>query len=342
MKRKESQNRQKKWVKSCCFACMAAFMGLLTVCGSACTPTKNNLSSSPPTTSNAVQSVPSPLGLDPENDPVIYTTESGLEIKYGGLDIEGTLASGALKGYPYFTMGTYDGAAVNWVIIGRATGEKVLIGSSSGEAMDILFSNWQDYAGIALRDYFINNYFETNTPAGAAIYADIKAKAYVAEKMLNLDFIVENSEIPAGSVLAFCERGLGVTWFDNASSWSSDYNSNIIINAFVNLYNSGLGLTDSQKSKIVPQTVTNLCNGSSTTTSSNQYLFPLAARGEKFDIARYLTTDSSRILNAGNLYWLRSGGSQYGAYIVNASGSVVESALNEDRYVRPACVISVK
>lgn len=338
MKRKESQILQKKWVKSCCFACMAAFMGLLTVCGSACTPTKNNLSSSPPTSSNAVQSVPSPLGLDPENDPVIYTTESGLEIKYGGLDIEGTLASGALKGYPYFTMGSYGGAAVNWVIIGRALGELTISAGAEG----VPFSAWRMAAGTALRDYFFNNYFETNTPAGAAIYEDIATKAYIATTELGLDFIVENSEIPAGSVLAFCERGLGVTWFDSGASWSSDYNSNIIINAFVNLYNSGLGLTDSQKSKIVPQTVTNICNGSSTTTSSNQYLFPLAARGEKFDIARYLTTDSSRILNAGDLYWLRSGDSIYGAWIVNASGTVTTSALNEDRYVRPACVISLE
>ena len=34
---------------------------------------------------------------------------------------EGKLTSGALSGYPYFTMGTYSSKAVNWVIIGKST-----------------------------------------------------------------------------------------------------------------------------------------------------------------------------------------------------------------------------
>ena len=179
MRKKESQFWQKKWAKSFCFACMAVFMGLLTVCGSACTPTQNNLSSSPPTSSSGVQVNPSPLGLDPENDPVIYTTESGLEIKYGGLDIEGTLESGELKGYPYFTMGTYGGYAVNWVIIGRATDVTQNFHIDGVET--VLFSNWKTNSMRRLSNYFMNNIFETTSPAGSAINSTTESKSYIVD-----------------------------------------------------------------------------------------------------------------------------------------------------------------
>ncbi|MFQ6749498.1 MAG: hypothetical protein ACLRFR_01485, partial [Clostridia bacterium] len=52
-------------------------------------------------------------GLDPENDPVVYTTVSGLEIKYAN-----SLTNTAFSGYTYFTMGKYKNNDVNWVIIG--------------------------------------------------------------------------------------------------------------------------------------------------------------------------------------------------------------------------------
>ena len=123
--------KKKTFLKSLSFTSLALLMGAAGVFAFA------PLGASPNNLANANEMVdqintkadgenikyaPSALGLDPENDPVIYTTESGLEIKYGGIDLNNSLASGKpLSGYPYFTMGTYNGYAVNWVIIGRNT-----------------------------------------------------------------------------------------------------------------------------------------------------------------------------------------------------------------------------
>ena len=72
------------------------------------------------------------LGLDPENDPIVATTDWGLDIKFhaageyqgaghlpGQKASNGNVSTAALKGYCYFTGGNYDGVTgLKWVIIG--------------------------------------------------------------------------------------------------------------------------------------------------------------------------------------------------------------------------------
>ena len=140
----ERRTKKNKFLKTTAVAVMACFMGLLTIL-SGCAPTQTNTNLEENglveggSSSGVMQSAPSPLGLDPENDPVIYTTESGLEIKFGGINVDASLASGALTGYPYFTMGTYSGYPVNWVIIGQNPNDVIL----SETINTFLFSAWK-------------------------------------------------------------------------------------------------------------------------------------------------------------------------------------------------------
>ena len=228
-----------------------------------------------------IKYAPSPLGLDPENDPVIYTTESGLEIKYGGDTVENSLASGALKGYPYFTMGTYGGYAVNWVIIGRNTNDKVFTSAIT----NFLFSKWKSTnnynSGVIESNahYFFNNTFESSTPAGSAINGVVPSKSYVADYTLATIQPIGNAEVPTGHCLVISECTLGTCKFnasgDNRYGNRYRYMSDAVYNyasetgkyahkytkqtpgtlyTYINnLYDSGLGLTEAQKNLIVPQ-----------------------------------------------------------------------------------------
>ena len=165
------------------------------------------------TTSGREEITTSGLGLDPKNDPVVYTTESGLEIKMsnafsttkGGKITTKTNRNYTytqdLTSYYYFTMGTYSGtvyvgdtttnaytvsnAPVNWVIIGL--GEKT--GYFVDSVMQYLFSTWQavfgyqDYANITTNGgYFFENIYETTTPAGQLIKNSINLKTYIMDK----------------------------------------------------------------------------------------------------------------------------------------------------------------
>ena len=245
-----------------------------------------------------IKYAPSPLGLDPENDPVIYTTESGLEIKYGGENVNDQIASGQpLAGYPYFTMGTYNGYAVNWVIIGRNTNDTVFTSAIT----NYLFSNWKTNTNLKSATYatkgyyFFNNTFETTTPAGSAINGVVPSKSYVADVTKATKSVVGKDEVSSGCVLAISEFVLDCSWFNatsGASSWDTQNSStnakgsryryiasnNSITQGYtfnytttggtlytkmVNLYNSELGLTSEQKTLIQGQKLkTAYTNGS--------------------------------------------------------------------------------
>ena len=107
---------KKNFFKPFCFfslSILVSFTGIL-----AFLPGNSNLNTFLSANLENVKYDLSPLGLDSENDPVVYTTEGGIEIKFGGSKFN----SGNLSGYTYFTMGTYNATPVNWVIIGRGLG----------------------------------------------------------------------------------------------------------------------------------------------------------------------------------------------------------------------------
>ena len=97
--------------------------------------------------SGKIKYAPSPLGLDPANDPVIYTTETGIEIKSSN-----AINNPNLSKYVYITMGSYDNYAINWLICGvpRLTSE-----SSSP-------------AGAAINAEISKNYYHSSPISGTS------------------------------------------------------------------------------------------------------------------------------------------------------------------------------
>ena len=177
-----------------------------------------------------IKYAPSPLGLDPENDPVIYTTESGLEIKSSNAAL--TTRSNPLK--VYFPMGTYNEYPLNWIIIGWST----------------------DNTSLST----IN---ENITPAGNAILADSNGTLQTiqfAEGLRNVNSAVKNSEIPSGYVLCTTECYLGT------DRWSTSDNggNNQFVAALNSRYTSfSATITEAQKSLIKDNTFFGLSyNGS--------------------------------------------------------------------------------
>ena len=317
--------------------CLIGFISVLTLFGTACTPTQSNTNQETTPTPPTVQSAPSALGLDPKTDPIIYTTESGLEIKYGGIDLNLT-ESGALEGYPYFTMGKYDNNAVNWVIIGRAENLTAIDNSIKS----YIFSNWQSNKTILnYAKYFFENIYDTKTPAGIAINNSIAQTAFMDYTTINLSKPTPNPEIDDDCVLAIADF-----WFQLAPN-SNDYNTSTIPAKMKNLYETDLNLTTDQQNAIKPQSFTNI-SYSGTSNSTNQNLFALAGRGEKFTYSTYL--DSATKLAAIGPQTFRSGAinqryyamdSYYGSGTVNTNntgGTYIYDKLSW----RPACVISLQ
>ena len=306
-----------------------------------------------------IKYAPSPLGLDPENDPVIYTTESGLEIKYGGESVSDQLASSQpLAGYPYFTMGTYNGYAVNWVIIGRNTNDTVFTSAISS----YLYSTWKTNNNVSsatfttkAKYWFNGGGYETTTPAGSAINGVVPSKSYVADVTKATKSVVGKDEVPSGCVLAVSEKCLGAAVFNTAAK--ANYETSSIKPLFDNLYSSGLGLTSAQKALIKSQTIQSTTSTNTTVTSSSKYFFPFAytisGYTQAYCIQTYLTSNALRIsydigTTTARQYWTRSGSIQYGAdaYYVTTAGGFGDcggepNVDNVTGGVRPICIIKL-
>ena len=303
------------------------------------------------------------LGLDPKNDPVIYTTESGLEIKYGGAttalgggnetgDFLADLQSGALSGYPYFTMGKYNGYDVNWVIIGKSTSGISASDFSNNITSYEKLSVWQTkLAESPTYKNWFENYFETYSPAGSLIEShgvlnDVTARNLLQKIQVSLlSSITANAEIDSGCVLAISEGALGQSTFGN----NIIYEGSAVQTYCQNLYYTNLNLTNSQKALIKPQTIiTNHTSQSTFCTSTEQYIF-LSAEGagiqynnikENFGYASYLSTSQYRLSVA---YWIRSSGYNNLSQVCSTSGSELfpNYSCSSTYYVRPAMVVKL-
>ena len=279
------------------------------------------------------------LNLNPDTDPTIYTTESGLEIKFGGATVE----SGGLTGYTYFQMGVYNDEPVNWIIIGY--NDSLTVESSIiQQRMD----SWYNANG---GDVLMNYLFNNNDPASSVIFDEAsRGEAIVMHSIIvTITNAVQNTtELDAGEYLCISEKALGSSVFyayrDGQLSYVRDYNSDLCdLKTYIeNLYNEGLNLTETAKALIQPQTLTNYW-ATTTSTTSDAYLFPLAARGENFNVSTYLTTGTARCIDNVN-YWLRSGAekindSAHYVYADAGTGAVYTSGVWTSYGVRPAFVI---
>ena len=301
------------------------------------------------------------LELDPENDPVIYTTESGLEIKYaqainlgsgdkhtssGTIGGVATIPSG-LSGYAYISLGTYDNKPINWIIIGY---------NSSSTTVNV---NYNFDAAVAFSTYLANpsayNSFagslETSTDAGSLISNAANNGLVYGKWALSvaLDYsLAVNAaskgltELSSGEVLVLCEGNTGSSWFKNGDSV---YSSSDLQTAMRNLYypetgKNGAEFTEVEAALIVPKTLTTASSDSLT-----EYLFPLGsskrASTESFAVENYLNSDAKR--NIGANWWLRSRNTANStfAYLVLADGVVSYGGTPFSQGVRPAMVLQI-
>ena len=188
------------------------------------------------------------LGLDPKNDPVVYTTESGLEIRMSGTNqYTGTVTTTTNKGYTYtqdltsfyyFTMGTYSGTIytvasgsktanyvvsnepINWIILGLGENTEYFLDGVGKN----LFSTWKDsYWGQSSSSntngrYFFSDIYETYSPAGQLIDSVVSAKTYIMDKVKASIPIDPADEIPEGCMLVLSEKLLGQMYFNSSGS----------------------------------------------------------------------------------------------------------------------------
>ena len=235
----QTSKSKRKFLKTFSFTSLALLMGIVGTFAFA--PLGISSAQEQPTTTTG-------LGLDPKNDPVVYTTESGLEIRmsnasqYSGTSTFTTNMNVSLTqdltNFYYFTMGTFSGsihtaaggsttasysvsnAPINWIILGLGSHSNDFVESIS----DYLFSAIKNnsYLFSNTENYF-NNEYETDSPAGQLIDNTISTKTYLMAKVK--DSIKIHTDIPKGCMLVLSEKLLGNMYFNstgaiNSTSWA--------------------------------------------------------------------------------------------------------------------------
>ena len=311
------------------------------------------------------------------DDPVIYTTESGLEIKWGNAapnNIKTQLGSGNLSAFPYFT--TSDGSTTyTWVIIGRNSDTGVFASAVSS----YLFSNWKTstYSSTtyinknAYSKRFFDSTYESTTPAGSAINSVVSSKSYVMDFAHNATPKTNDAEIPSGCVLVLANDSIttganNVTYAYSTSHtnyrfpyYNSTYNTDLK-NAMNNYYiNKSLGLS-SIIDKIQNVTIKTYEYSWESSgdwawrlASITGYIFPLcaSANGSTFRWATYLTAAQFKLsarqwvrgcVTAYNGNYYSKVGNVYHYYgWCNDNGSDVYAAGNNVYGYRPAFVLKI-
>ena len=324
---------------------------------------------------NIINSGSKGLGLDPENDPIVATTDWGLDIQFhaagegtwkSSMSTNGSVSSSALSGYLYFTGGTYSNVSLKWVIIGYSTN------TATGP--------------VAVPGTNVSSLVPDSSPAGSSITSHAASQQVYVNSYKSPTFTnaVGNAEIPAGCVLCISEKNLLNAVY--TSAYGSDAGDGYYYGArwvksdlrttMSNLCNSGIAGFDTIRAKI--QTVSlntysyrykvsdgtqaigkdtssdkffalaNSTYGTNDAVHYNTSTYPQNYRLETYLGATYASYASKRISYTHNTttayrWWLRSGISSfyYGACFVNSSGCVDGYSVNYSYGVRPAFVLKL-
>ena len=168
------------------------------------------------------------LIIPKSDDPIVYTTQSGLEIKWGTslpTTFNQNLSTGNLKGFPYFTT-TKGSNTYIWVIIGRNPETNLFTNTLS----KFLFSAWKNsgikYGNVTTNgSVYFNDTYETVSPAGALIDSAISSKTYVYDYTVMNNTLKPNAEIDPGHVLVlsnYCiETNLSGKWYNGTNAPSA-------------------------------------------------------------------------------------------------------------------------
>ncbi|MBR2433746.1 MAG: hypothetical protein IKB21_04015, partial [Clostridia bacterium] len=272
------------------------------------------------------------LELDPENDPVIFTTDYGLEIKLHDAGVP----SISLKG----SNGSTTVSSTSWNYISAGGYNWIIIGSYSTSSYTISTLTGTQYSTIgSLAD---------STPAGTAVKGDVSKQVIKINNLTVPAFSNAkagyNGEIPFGCVLCLCATNITSTTFGSNNNYSGSNLQSYINNT---VYGSDSELSIGlQGLSIVPQKLTTLYAASEPSIIENAYVFPLAFRSntESFYLRSYLDTNTKS--NIGASWWLRSGIASYSsrAYYVYTDGSVGNSGnygVTHSYGVRPAFVLQL-
>ena len=285
------------------------------------------------------------MELDPEKDPVIYTTDYGLEIKShnaAGLpDItvndptgKGTIATQGGTTWNYISAGGY-----NWIIIGQYSSSSYSFNPSP------LAGNM--YSGNNPDGTDAGNAIESASENGLLQAGTITIPAFTNA------VVPSNGEIPIGCVLCLAASKIGSATdaikFNEIWTLGNNYKGSNL-EKFINetIYGGTSILSmELQGLPIVPQKLTTLYYNYATSIIENAYVFPLAGYNntESFYINTYLDTKTKRTIIDN--WWLRTGFVSYAAYAysIDASGDIfydrqgygysVDTLLN----LRPAFVL---
>ena len=331
----------KKIFKKLAFSGLAVCIGALALLGCACTPatsaTQGTHGASSGTDGGASRPAgtnTSPFGLNPATDPTVYTTSTGLEIKYAN-----ELSNSNLAGYTYFTMGEYEGTPINWVIIGYDPSVSGYVGEFSGESIG--------QGGLIQGEHNVNSTLD-NSPMGNAIRKEFFAISNQA---------VENEEIGDGCVLCLSEDVIGSALAHDPTRYSSSNLRTYINNLYSTMFN------DFEKTLIIPQTLKTRYWNWAEDTQVTDSLFPLATgwyftgsghlysssgAEQNFCAEDYMgsTTDiSAPLLSASaNFWWRSTAPANYNyrcAFFVTAGGNFGAYNPNATFYVRPAFVMKL-
>ena len=262
------------------------------------------------------------LGLDPENDPVVFTTDYGLEIKYAN-----ALTNTNLAGYTYFTMGEYDGTPINWVIIGYSPNMAQFVGEFTGETGPDKNPTQGENNQIFTVD---------DTPAGMAVRHDMLAISSEA---------VESAELLEGCVLCLCAGTIGTIAHSSIPNPKTSFYVDLEIGSAIStIYNN---ITSVVRNAIQLTSLKTFCySGGYRVIEHEEYLFPLATSdvnsSQNFCIETYIGYGTKA--NIGVQWWLRSGNNGYPNKLrcVNSSGSAYNSDVyGGPHYLRPAFVLKI-
>ena len=350
--------KKSKFLKPFSFTSLALLMGIagtmaFAPIGTTTTPIAN---------ANEISTESGGLITPKADDPIIYTTESGLEIKWGNAlpsTYNKHLSSGNLNYFPYFT--TSNGSTIyTWVIIGISS-SFTITGRDFYSQTPTLVSNTTATKAAKFRDYYDSSIKDT-TPAGTAIAAE-NSKQYM------IDSVVQNAEIPSGCVLALLNSYLDSSaWYITSAGAQSTSQSNEDTfqdqersttsttavygswcrpwsNCYGYTINDTFGFGSDLNNVQIPtlqQRGYSANEGTSTLTATLLKFFPLGGSNyssENFKWQTYLTATQYKTSVA---IWGRSMYNASSPYYTNTSGTVsYYSSCKSTAYLRPACILKI-
>ena len=356
-----TKKQKRKLLKIIGASSLAFFMGIGTLCGVLIAPMGATSASNAGDLAALAQSadraqeewsagiMSGNLNLDPENDPVVWVTDNGFEIKSHNVSVSSGTTTVSTVSYKYVTLGSW-----NWIIIGYST--KSLNQSISG-VVNVANTSYSDYISITDTTNIVNKLGTDTTDAGSIIKSaslEKNARIYISgvsvPTKLKTIFTnaVGNTEIPYGCVLCLCAGTTGTSIYEDSKTYKAYFPGSDLDTAMTTVYNS---ISSAAGGAIQSTSLTTYWyNGSAATKyTHSEYLFPLACStywsnySQNYCVETYLNSDAKR--NIDFAWWLRSGYSSnsYSAYFVNTAGGlyVFGDYVSTSFYVRPAFVLKL-